>query len=109
MTRLRIERATAREVPLILRFIKELAEYEKMLHGVTATEESLRETLFGPSPAAEALLAYDDEEPVDGGHGGDPGRHRRVIQVMGRELTHRLRGRRTGCRRRKEKRDYFAV
>ena len=64
MTRLRIEKATARDVPLILRFIKELAEYEKMLHGVTATEESLRETLFGPGPAAEALLAYDDEEPV---------------------------------------------
>ncbi len=64
MTRLRIEKATSRDVPLILRFIKELAEYEKMLHGVTATEESLRETLFGPGPSAEVLLAYDDEEPV---------------------------------------------
>jgi GNAT superfamily N-acetyltransferase len=52
------------DVPLILQFIKELAEYEKVLHGVTATEESLRETLFGPSPSAEVLLAYDDEEPV---------------------------------------------
>ena len=64
MTRLRIEKATAGDVPLILRFIRELAEYEKMLPGVTATEESLRETLFGPAPAAEVLLAYDDEEPV---------------------------------------------
>lgn len=64
MSRLRIEKATAGDVPLILRFIKELAEYEKMLHGVTATEEGLHETLFGPNPAAEALLAYDDQEPV---------------------------------------------
>ena len=64
MTRLRVEKATGGDVPLILRFIKELAEYEKMLHGVTATEESLRETLFGPSPSAEVLLAYDDEEPA---------------------------------------------
>ena len=55
MTGLRIEKATAHEVPLIVRFIRELAEYEKMLHGVTATEESLRETLFGPGPASSAV------------------------------------------------------
>lgn len=64
MTRLRIEKATSGDVPLILRFIKELAEYEKMLHGVTATAEGLRKTLFGPSPSAKVLLAYDDEKPV---------------------------------------------
>lgn len=64
MTRLRIEEATAGDVPLILRFIRELAEYEKLLHGVTATEESLRESLFGPNPSAEVLLTYDDEEPI---------------------------------------------
>jgi GNAT superfamily N-acetyltransferase len=64
VTRLRVEKATARDVPLVLRFIRELAEYEKMLHGVTATEEGLRETLFGPRPSAEVLLAYDDEEPA---------------------------------------------
>lgn len=64
MARLRIEKATAGDVPLILRFIRELAEYEKLVDGVTATEESLRESLFDPSPAAEVLLAYEDEEPV---------------------------------------------
>jgi len=34
-----------------------LAEYEKLSHVVTATEERIRETLFGPNPAAEVLLA----------------------------------------------------
>ena len=37
--------------------IRELAEYEKLAHIVTATEQRLRETLFGPKPAAEVLLA----------------------------------------------------
>jgi len=64
MSGLRIEKATAHDVPLILRFIRELAEYEKLLDAVSATEESLRETLFGPKPSAEVLLACDDEEPV---------------------------------------------
>ena len=64
MTGLRIEKATVRDVPLILGFIRELAEYEKLIDGVTATEESLRETLFGPTPSAEVLLAYDDDGPV---------------------------------------------
>ena len=64
MPQLRIEKATAGDVSLVLHFIRELAEYEKMLHGVTATEESLRETLFGPNPSAEVLLAYEGEEAV---------------------------------------------
>ena len=64
MSRWRIEKATSGDVPLILRFIRELAEYEKLAAGVTATEESLRASLFGPNPSAEVLLAYDDEEPV---------------------------------------------
>lgn len=37
--------------------IRGLAEYEKLSHVVTATEERIRETLFGPNPAAEVLLA----------------------------------------------------
>ena len=63
-TLLRIEKATVQDVPLILRFIRELAEYEKLLHGVSTNEEQLRETLFGPNPSAEVLLVYDDVEPV---------------------------------------------
>ena len=42
--------------------IRGLAEYEKLAHLVTATEERLRETLFGIKPAAEVMLAYYDRE-----------------------------------------------
>jgi hypothetical protein len=42
-----IKKAESEDVPLILSFIKELAEYEKLLHEVVATEAILQETLFG--------------------------------------------------------------
>jgi len=60
----RIETATPNDVPLILQFIHELAEYEKLLDRVTTTEDLVRETLFGANPAAHALLAYDNGQPV---------------------------------------------
>jgi len=41
----------------ILGFIRELAEYERLSHEVTADEAQLRATLFGERPAAEVLLA----------------------------------------------------
>jgi GNAT superfamily N-acetyltransferase len=50
------------DVPVILAMIRGLAEYEKLAHLVTATEERLRETLFGIKPAAEVMLAYYDRE-----------------------------------------------
>jgi len=62
--RLRITPATERDVPLILRLIKDLAEYERMSNEVVATEEGLRATLFGSRPAAEVLLGYAGEEPA---------------------------------------------
>jgi GNAT superfamily N-acetyltransferase len=49
--------ASAEDVPLILAFIRELAEYERLAHAVVATERSLREALFGDRPAAEVLIA----------------------------------------------------
>jgi GNAT superfamily N-acetyltransferase len=61
---LRIERATPRDVPLILRLIKALAEYERMTDEVVATEDGLRETLFGARPSAEVVLAYAGNEPA---------------------------------------------
>ncbi|MBI3492231.1 MAG: GNAT family N-acetyltransferase [Acidobacteria bacterium] len=61
---MRIERATERDVPLIFNLIKGLAEYEKLAHEVTATEEKLRATLFGPRPAAEVVIAYADDAPA---------------------------------------------
>ena len=48
--------ARAADVPVILRFIRALAEYEKLSHEVTATEQALYETLFGGRPAAEVVL-----------------------------------------------------
>src|ERR1700687_508335 len=56
--------ATERDVPLVLSFIRKLAEYEKLSDQMVATEELLRETLFGARPAAEVVLAYLANEPV---------------------------------------------
>ncbi|MCU0347461.1 MAG: GNAT family N-acetyltransferase [Saprospiraceae bacterium] len=56
--------ATIDDVALILQFIRELAEYERMLDEVVATEGMLRETLFGDKPAAEVLLCYEGEVPA---------------------------------------------
>jgi GNAT superfamily N-acetyltransferase len=61
MTGTRIVAATDGDVPLILEMIRGLAEYERLSHLVTATEDLLRETLFGRKAAAEVLLAYDGD------------------------------------------------
>lgn len=61
---IRIEEATEEDVPLILTFIRGLAEYERGLDRVTATEDTLRATLFGPKPCAEAVIAYEADAPV---------------------------------------------
>jgi GNAT superfamily N-acetyltransferase len=61
---LRIEEATEKDVPLILDFIRELAEYEKARERVTATEDVLRATLFGRRRYAEAVIAYRGNEPA---------------------------------------------
>ena len=61
---LRIESATRHDVPLILSFVKELAEYERAPQDVVATEELLTESLFGERPFAECVIAYQDDEPV---------------------------------------------
>ncbi len=61
---LRIVPATQADVPLILSFVRKLAEYEKLSYEVTATEEGLRQGLFGARPIAEVLLAYWADEAV---------------------------------------------
>jgi GNAT superfamily N-acetyltransferase len=62
MAEMRIVAATEADVHVILEMIRELAEYERLSHMVTATENLLRETLFGGRPAAEVLLAWDGTE-----------------------------------------------
>ena len=59
-----IRPATERDVPVILAFIRQLAEYEKLSHEAVLTEEILRQSLFGPRPAAEVLLGYTGDQPV---------------------------------------------
>jgi GNAT superfamily N-acetyltransferase len=52
------------DVPLILSLIKELAEYERLSHMVVATEEMLREQLFGAQPCAQVVIARENNLPV---------------------------------------------
>lgn len=59
-----IRPAKVDDVPLILSFIKQLAAYEKLAHEVVASEDVLRETLFGEKPHAEVVIGYLDHEPV---------------------------------------------
>jgi GNAT superfamily N-acetyltransferase len=53
--------ATPADVPTILRCIRALADYERLLHECVATEALLRESLFGDQPAAEVVLAFDGD------------------------------------------------
>ncbi len=57
---LSIRPAHADDTALILQFIRELAEYERLLDRVVATENELREALFGPVARAEVLIAEMD-------------------------------------------------
>jgi GNAT superfamily N-acetyltransferase len=52
--------ATPSDVPLVLEFVRELAEYEKLAHEAVATEAQFHEALFGAAPAAEVVIAEAD-------------------------------------------------
>jgi GNAT superfamily N-acetyltransferase len=56
--------ANESDVALILNFIKALAEYEKLSHEVTATDELLKQKLFGEKQVAEVILAFYKNEPA---------------------------------------------
>jgi GNAT superfamily N-acetyltransferase len=56
--------ATLDDIQTILRFVKDLARYEKAEHEVVATEETLARTLFEEPRHAEALIAEYRSEPV---------------------------------------------
>ena len=53
-----IRKAESGDEAVVMQLIRELAEYEKIAHEVIATEETIRESLFGRRPAAEAILAH---------------------------------------------------
>lgn len=61
---LNIVLAERKDIPLIFKFIKELAEYEKLLNEVKATEEILAQNLFGEQKVAEVVIAYLDNEAI---------------------------------------------
>lgn len=60
----KIVKAQEEDVSLILFFIKKIAEYEKLSEEVTATEEILKQSLFGEKKYAEVLIAYYDDKPA---------------------------------------------
>ena len=59
-----IRNASEQDVPLILQMIKGLAEYEKLSDQVVATEDGLRESLFGAHPVAEVVIGYAGDQPA---------------------------------------------
>ncbi|MEG3163938.1 GNAT family N-acetyltransferase [Sphingomonas sp. PB2P19] len=59
-----IRSATAADVPTILRFVRDLAEFEREPDAVEATEAMLTDALFGATPAAEAVIADGPQGPV---------------------------------------------
>jgi GNAT superfamily N-acetyltransferase len=61
---LTLRRARVEDVPQIRHFIVELATYEKLAHEAVATDEGLREHLFGTTPRAEVVFACWDSQPV---------------------------------------------
>lgn len=61
-----IRPATETDVPDILNLIQHLADYENLSHEVVATEDNLRQTLFGKKPYAEVLMAESQPGQVAG-------------------------------------------
>jgi GNAT superfamily N-acetyltransferase len=59
-----IRPATVTDVPIIFQLIHDLATYERAPNEVRATEAQLNDVLFGEKPAAEVLLAFEDEMPI---------------------------------------------
>lgn len=57
-----IRPATGHDVPAIHAMIRELADFERLTHEVTATEQDIHRALFGENPPAEALIASVGDE-----------------------------------------------
>lgn len=62
--RIELRPANAADVPQILAFIRELAEYENLAHEVVADEAMLATQLFGERPAAEVVIAEVQGQPA---------------------------------------------
>jgi GNAT superfamily N-acetyltransferase len=64
MSKLEIKAASETDVPQILGFIEQLADYEKLRDRCVATESALRQYLFGDTRYAEVIIAYWENRPV---------------------------------------------
>ena len=62
--RLSIRRGTRRDVPVILRLIRGLAEYERLAHEAVATASQIRRHGFGPRRYFETLICRRGREPI---------------------------------------------
>jgi len=61
-TEINIRLATPEDMPTILTFIQGLAEYEKLADQVVATEDKLKQTLFGDKRYAEVVIAEYNQQ-----------------------------------------------
>ena len=61
---IKFRNAVSIDAALILSFIRKLAAYEKLLHECVATEDDIRESLFGANPKAFCVIAEADNKPV---------------------------------------------
>ena len=61
---LQLRLAERRDTGQILQFITALAEYEKLLDQVVATEQNLLDSLFGDKPYAEVIIAEYQQQPA---------------------------------------------
>jgi GNAT superfamily N-acetyltransferase len=55
-----VKAARPEDIPELQSMIRALAEYEKLAHLCIASDSDLGDALFGPRPAAEALIAWAD-------------------------------------------------
>jgi GNAT superfamily N-acetyltransferase len=61
---LAIRRAAPEDIPVVLAFVRELAEYEQLTHLLSVTEAQLAGELFGPGSNVEALLGCCESGPA---------------------------------------------
>ena len=64
MPAVQIRPAQPEDVPLLMDFIRQLAEYERAPNAVTGDEPLLGEALFGQHAVAEAVIAEVEGEPL---------------------------------------------
>jgi GNAT superfamily N-acetyltransferase len=98
--RITLRFATEDDVPLILDFIRQLADFEKLSHEVVADEETLRASLFSERQVAEVVIAYRDSEAAGfalfchnfSTYLGKPGIYLEDLYVVPAERSHGIGG-----------------